>query len=64
VATKFSKRDYEFVRNTLIRYVPVVGRQDFHAPALLNVLIRDFAKQFALDNPRFDRDKFLKGMEV
>lgn len=61
---KFSKMTYEMVKNTLEKYGPVICKQDFHAAALLNVLARDFAKQFEADNPRFSRDKFMKGLEV
>lgn len=62
MATKFSKRDYEMVRNTLIRYKDA-RLEMFGAPALMACLVRDFAEQFSKDNPQFNRDKFNKGLK-
>lgn len=52
-ASRYAHRHYTDIAATIAH----VGQQ-FEAEAVLDVLTDQFAKLFAADNPRFDRERF------
>lgn len=58
-----TRKDYELIAACFADQMREANIHDMyaeHAQAYLNALARDLAHEFANDNPRFDRNKFME----